>query len=82
MAQEFHAARVEAIRQIFDLLLAQVRQQGRLREGLDPAVLRTYFIASVVNVLEHPDLTALGLSPAEIYATVKAIFLHGILCGD
>ena len=37
------------------------------------------FIEAVVNIVENPQLVSLNLSPAEIYHTVKAIFLHGIL---
>lgn len=79
VAAEFHTARVAAIRRIFERLLEQARRQGRLRAELNPLIVQTYFLTSVVNVLAHPDLVAAGLSSAEIFATVKSIFLHGIL---
>lgn len=79
IAAEFHAARLAAIGQIFDVLLAQARQRGILRQELNLAVMQAYFASAVVNVLEDPELVALGLPPAEIFATVKTIFLHGIL---
>lgn len=75
----FHQRRTAAIQRVFDHLLAQLEAQGMLREGLSRAVIETFFLTSVVNVLKDPRLVALGLSANEIYRTVQSIFLHGIL---
>lgn len=76
---EFHRARLSAIEKIFDRLFEVATEQGLLREGLNQAVIQTFFIETVVKVVESPNLLSLNLSSAEIYSTVKAIFLHGIL---
>lgn len=78
---EFHQARLAAIGKIFDCLFKVATEQGLLRERLNQAVVQTFFIETVVKVMESPNLLALNLSSAEIYSTVKAIFLHGILKG-
>lgn len=76
---EFHQARRAAIQGIFEHLFSAAERQGRLRPGLNRAVVQAYFSTAVVNVLADPQLVASGLAPAEIFATVQAIFLHGIL---
>lgn len=76
---EFHQARRTAIQGIFEQLFSAAERQGRLRAGLNRAVVQAYFSTAVVNVLADPQLVASGLAPAEIFETVQAIFLHGIL---
>jgi AcrR family transcriptional regulator len=76
---EFHQARRAAIQRIFEHLFAAAERQGRLRPGLNRAVIQAYFSTAVVNVLADPQLIASGLAPAEIFDTVKSIFLNGIL---
>lgn len=76
---EFHRARLSAIRKIFDRVFEVAIEQRILQEGLNKIVVRSFFTETVVKVMESPDLLALDLSAAEIYSTVKAIFLHGIL---
>jgi len=76
---EFHQARLAAIGKIFDQLFATASEQGILRDGLHRAVVQAYFLEAVVKVMESPGLVALDLSSSAIFATVKTIFLHGIL---
>jgi AcrR family transcriptional regulator len=79
VGQAFHARRLAAIQGVFDLLFARLTAQGALRPGLNRAVIEAYFLTAVVNVLEDPGLVHRGLPAAEIFATVKSIFLFGIL---
>ncbi len=80
--REFHDQRVATMSRVFDLLFALAERQGTLRNGLNRQVIQAYFTTAVINVLENPGLIALNLSPAEIFSTVKTIFLHGILKED
>jgi AcrR family transcriptional regulator len=75
----FQQRRLTAIEGIFQILLARAEAQGRLRPGLNRAVLQAYFIHSVAHVLEDPALVELGLSAQEIFSSVQSIFLYGIL---
>ena len=77
--QQIHEARLRAIEAVFNHLFHLAKSQGRLRAGLNRRVVQAYFIRAVVNVLEDPSLISQGLSAAEVFETVKAIFLHGIL---
>lgn len=76
---KFHETRVAVDKAIFDHLFEVGRQQGLLREGLNQNIVRVFFMEFVVNLVESPQLVALNMSPVEIYANVKSIFLHGIL---
>jgi hypothetical protein len=55
------------------------KEQGILREGLNQEVIQVYFMESVINLIENPQLVSRNLSSTEIFATVKSIFLYGIL---
>lgn len=77
--EEFRAIRLEALAALFERLFALAEVQGRLRPGLNRAVVQSYFMETVVNVVESPHLLAAGLPPADIFSTVKTIFLYGIL---
>jgi AcrR family transcriptional regulator len=77
--RDFHDRRLAAMSSIFDRLLALAEREGTLRDGLNRQVIQAYFTTAVINVMENPDLIALNLTPAEIFSTVKTIFLHGIL---
>jgi len=79
--QQFRDRRLAALEVIFERLFALAESQGRLRPDLNRAVVQTYFMETVVNVVESPRLLALGLSPDEIFQTVKSIFLYGVLKG-
>lgn len=79
--QDFHQARSAAIRAIFDHLIEAAARQWLLRENLNRQVVQAYFQSAVINVMQDPGLVSRDLPPAEIFATVKAIFLHGILKG-
>ena len=76
---EVHTARLKGIQGLFDHLLMLAEDQGWLRKGLNRQVMQAYFIRAVVNVLEDPTLVSQDLSASEVFETVKAIFLHGIL---
>lgn len=75
----FHKTRTAIVKKIFDRLFEAGRQQGQLREGLNQEVVQVYFMETVINLVASPQLVAQNLSPVDIYATVKSIFLHGIL---
>jgi hypothetical protein len=77
--EQVHDARARSIAGIFNHLFALAEKQGRLRPGLNHAVVQAYFTSAVANVLEHPGLVALGLPAEEIFRNVKNIFLYGIL---
>ncbi len=77
--QRVHADRLHGIEMIFNHLFSLAEEQGRLRSELNRAVVQAYFLRAVVTVLEDPNLVAQGLSAAEVFSSVKAIFLHGIL---
>jgi AcrR family transcriptional regulator len=76
---QVHTARLKSIQGLFDHLLVLAEDQGRLRSGLNRQVMQAYFIRAVVNVLEDPTLVSQELSASEVFETVKAIFLRGIL---
>jgi AcrR family transcriptional regulator len=78
---EFHDQRVATMSSIFDRLFALAVRQGVLRDGLNRQVIQAYFMTAVIHVMENPSLIALNLTSADIFSTVKTIFLHGILKG-
>jgi AcrR family transcriptional regulator len=80
--REFRETRVATMSKIFNRLFEMASNQGLLREGLNREVIQAYFMDAVVNVMESQSLIALNLPPADIYSTVKVIFLHGILTGE
>lgn len=80
--EEFRLVRLTALEVIFERLFRQAEDQGRLRPGLQPQVVQTFFLETVVNVVENPRLLVPGLTAHDIFQTVKSIFLHGILKGD
>jgi AcrR family transcriptional regulator len=77
--KEFHCRRTAAIQAIFDLLFANLTSAGKLRPGLNRAIVQAFFMSSVVKVLDDPSLVSMGLSASEVFDTVKTIFLHGVL---
>ena len=79
IANEFHETRMGVVKNIFDRLFAVGREQGLLRKGLNQEIIEVVFLEAATNVLDNPRLVALNLSSAEIYNTVKSIFLYGIL---
>lgn len=79
IANEFHETRMDVVKNIFDRLFAVGREQGLLRKGLNQEIIEVVFLEATTNVLDNPRLVALNLSSAEIYNTVKSIFLYGIL---
>jgi len=82
---EFQKRRRAAMHKTFGLMLEVADSQGLVRDQLHRRVVETYFQAAVINIMEHPALVSLNLSPAEIYSTASSIFMHGILkdrCDD
>ena len=77
--EAFHTRRKELIGELFNCLFEQAARQGVLRPGLRPEVVQAYFSTAVVNVLQDPQLVSLKLGTAEIFETVKDIFLFGLL---
>ena len=75
----FHTRRITAVTHIFNHLFTVAKEQGVLRDGLNQEVIQVYFMESVISLIENPQLVARNLSSTEIFATVKSIFLYGIL---
>ena len=78
IAQEFHSTRLKVVKNIFDRLFEAANQQGLLREGVNQKIVQVVFMEAVTNALENPQLHAMGLTPNQIFQTVKSIFLYGI----
>ncbi len=76
---EFHDRRITAVTQIFNRLFEVAQEQGILRPGLNQEIVQIYFFETVIKLVDNPQLISRNLSSAEIFATVKSIFLYGIL---
>ncbi|MBA4385408.1 MAG: hypothetical protein C0410_11780 [Anaerolinea sp.] len=76
---QFDEARRKAINEIFNSLITQSKEQGKLRAQLNQKIIRAYFYTIVVNILFDPGLQDQGLSASEVFHNVSKIFLHGIL---
>jgi AcrR family transcriptional regulator len=76
---EFTRTRKDAVKAIFDYLFKMATHQSRLRPTLQRVVVEAYFMEAIVTVLENPALVGEGISPVDLYSTVKTIFLYGIL---
>ncbi|MGZ5382374.1 MAG: TetR/AcrR family transcriptional regulator [Acidimicrobiia bacterium] len=80
---EIHAnlrkGRRALLRAIFDQLYARADREGRLRLGLDKDVVEALFWEVVMTLPESSVLSSRGLTPAEIYATLSELLLHGLL---
>jgi AcrR family transcriptional regulator len=77
--EEVHERRITAVTEIFNHLFTVAREQGILRPDLNQEIVKAYFMESVMNLIENPQLVSRSHSSAEIFATVKSIFLYGIL---
>jgi AcrR family transcriptional regulator len=77
--KEFSQARREALTVIFERLFSDAAGQQRLRPGLNRTTVEAYFLEAIINILESPTLLEQGLSPADLYTTIKTIFLYGVL---
>lgn len=71
--------RRKLLRAIFDQLYARAEREGRLRSGLDKDVVEALFWEVVMTLPESSVLSSRGLTPAEIYATLSGLLLHGLL---
>lgn len=71
--------RRKLLRAIFDQLYSRAEREGRLRSGLDKDVVEALFWEVVMTLPESSVLSSRGLTPAEIYATLSGLLLHGLL---
>lgn len=76
----YEEGRKASITAIFTRLLSS--SSVRLRPGLQPEIVQTYFTTAVVNVLSSRDLSAGGLSAGQVFDTIRTIFLYGVLQDD
>jgi AcrR family transcriptional regulator len=77
---QFLITRRKALDALLDRVFSEVKGGGRLRSDLDPRVMQVFIRESIANLLT-PDqaLLGLGVRPAEMFATVKEILLHGLV---
>ena len=76
---DLRKGRRKLLRAIFDQLYARAELEGRLRSGLDKDVVEALFWEVVMTLPESSVLSSRGLTPAEIYATLSGLLLHGLL---
>jgi len=76
---DLRKGRRKLLRAIFDQLYARAESEGRLRSGLDKDVIEALFWEVVMTLPESSVLSSRGLTPAEIYATLSGLLLHGLL---
>jgi len=76
---DLRKGRRKLLRAIFDQLYARAKSEGRLRVGLDKDVVEALFWEVVMTLPESSVLSSRGLTPAEIYATLSGLLLHGFL---
>jgi AcrR family transcriptional regulator len=77
--EQFRSTRQAAVDQIFQQAVAAAAREGTLREGMHSEVLKAIFWSSVVGLIENPTLISANIPLSEIFATVTAVFRHGIL---
>ena len=68
-----------AIGALFDRLYSGAEAQGRIRPGLKRSVVEMLFWEVVTGFFDYPALQAQGLSPTEVFHTVVAVLLNGML---
>ena len=76
---DLRKGRRKLLRAIFDQLYSRAAGEGRLRSGLDKDVVEALFWEVVMTLPESSVLSSRGLTPAEIYATLSGLLLHGLL---
>lgn len=76
---DLRKGRRKLLRAIFDQLYSRAASEGRLRSGLDKDVVEALFWEVVMTLPESSVLSSRGLTPAEIYATLSGLLLHGLL---
>jgi AcrR family transcriptional regulator len=76
---DLRKGRRKLLRAIFDQLYARAESEGRLRSGLEKDVVEALFWEVVMTLPESSVLSSRGLTPAEIYATLSGLLLHGLL---
>lgn len=77
---QFLTARRRALDALLDRVFREAKGGERFRSDLDPRVMQVFIRESIANLFT-PDqaLLGLGVRPAEIFATVKEILLHGLV---
>jgi AcrR family transcriptional regulator len=68
-----------AIGALFDRLYSGAEAQGRIRPGLKRSVVEMLFWEVVTGFFDYPALQAQGLSPTEVFRTIVAVLLNGML---
>ena len=76
---DLRKGRRKLLRAIFDQLYSRAERESRLRSGLDKDVVEALFWEVVMTLPESSVLSSRGLTPAEIYATLSGLLLHGLL---
>ncbi len=64
---------------LFDRLYSGAEAQGRIRPGLKRPVVEVLFWQVVTGFYDYPTLQAQGLAPAEVFRTIVAVLLNGML---
>jgi AcrR family transcriptional regulator len=72
-------ARTNAINDVFEKLSETQEGREHFRVGLNPEILRLFFMEAVINLVNNPRFAMLNLDPHEIYSNVREIFLYGIM---
>ena len=80
--EEFRAARQDALDRLFQQAVAAAVREHALRDGINLAVVKAMFWASVVGLIENPSLIASNVPLTEVCATVTEVFRHGMLKAD
>lgn len=77
---QFLATRRRALDALLDRVFREAQESGRFRTDLDPRVVQVFVRESIANLFT-PDqaLLGLGVGPAELFATVREILLHGLV---
>jgi AcrR family transcriptional regulator len=76
---EFRSLRQAALDGIFEQAMNAAMQDGTLRAGLNPEVLKAIFWSSIMGLIENPTLISSNVSLSEIFTTVTEVFRYGIL---
>jgi AcrR family transcriptional regulator len=71
--------RTEAVDKIFEPLFAKAERRGLLRPGINRSVMQVYLLNAFIDTLQDPAALPLKASQEEALATLKSIFVNGIL---
>lgn len=76
---EFLDSRKRGVDGLLERLFSDARAKGRLRTDLDQRIMEVFVREATAGVLASPMLLDKGISPIELFTTVKETLLHGIL---